>query len=415
MPGKGQGKPDNSASSVGTAGADRLHGSRANDVFLATAGNDVFNGKSGFDTVVYGGDVRDFDILAGGRDEVHGAFGSDTLINIDALQFDNAIIYLDGRNNSPVVDDASVNLDEDGGSVSVNVLDNAWDFEGEAVSLVSVDGDAFEGSINFDPETGEITFDIGDAYQDLGDGEILELDVNFVASDGTNNVNGTVSVTITGNADEAPAPEMSGWTFFGGDAVETDTGFILDAGVNYVSDTDAEAFLGLPTSLDAFAGGDAVTGGTAMTTITLDVAGTLSFNFDFSGSDETNGFFQDFAFITINGEPIMLEQFPSNIFGSQNFSIDLGPGTYEIGFGAFDMWGPFSSPTLIISDFEVTTGEAVQSSFEGFEQIVENDTSMDSLLGGSSGQDSFNGGQFVDYGLSSGAETSELDLALMSV
>lgn len=362
MPGKGNANTgsDSGEAFIGSSGDDSLRGSRFDDWFEGGAGDDRINGKSGFDTAVYSGDVRDYVITNGGRVLISGPDGNDILNNIEALQFDNTTVYLDGRNNTQIVDDAVVSVNEDGEVVSINVFDTAWDFENDALSVINVDASGFDGTVTFDPATGEFTFDVGEAYQSLNDGESVDVDVSFQVSDGVNVTDHTITVTING-ADEEAGVGTSDWVFLGDGVVNDARGITLSAGgPNQVSDAEGEAFLNFDGTLDAFAGGDATDGALAKMTLTLTGPATLSFSFDFSGSDEFSGFFKDFAFITINGEPIMLEQFPGTI-GDQTFSIELEAGTYEIGFGAFDYLDSGSSPTLIIENFQITESEATSA------------------------------------------------------
>ncbi|PWE16587.1 hypothetical protein DDZ18_12530 [Marinicauda salina] len=344
----------------GPAGA-RIAGSGENDVFVSTAADETFVGGGGVDTVIFDGDARDYAFATSGRGaSVSGEDGNDVLIKIEAAQFDNATVYLDGRNNAPVVDDHAVDLVEDGEAVTVDALADAWDFENDAVSLVSVDGSAFDGEVSFDPATGEITFDPGDAYQGLGEGETVDVEVGFTASDGQDVTDGVVTVTITGTADTSEQT-LSGWQTIGESAIADGTIEVIAETDDRQTDSEIEAFLGMTTTLDAFSLGDAASGSAIMTTVTLDAAGTLSFTFDLAGGDEGSSVFRDFGFITINGEPIMLEQYPG-VEGPQSFSIELEAGTYEIGFGAVDMDDPFFGPTLTITDLVVETSGSTASS-----------------------------------------------------
>ena len=81
------------------AGATDLHllgigningtGNADNNVFYGTKGNNIFNGGSGSDTVVYSGTMASYAITqnADGSITVTGPDGTDTLISIEKIQF----------------------------------------------------------------------------------------------------------------------------------------------------------------------------------------------------------------------------------------------------------------------------------------------------------------------------------------
>ena len=90
----------------GTAGNDTLNGTAASDSFKGLAGNDTINGGDGIDTAVYAGKRADFIITATGSDAVvqdkTGALGTDTLHQVERLQFTDVMIGLDIHGNAGV-------------------------------------------------------------------------------------------------------------------------------------------------------------------------------------------------------------------------------------------------------------------------------------------------------------------------
>lgn len=80
-------------------GGSALNGSALSDSLSSTAGNDVINGAGGFDTVNYSGKAGDFRIAItdAGVQVVDstGTQGSDTLFNIERLQFNDLTVSLD--------------------------------------------------------------------------------------------------------------------------------------------------------------------------------------------------------------------------------------------------------------------------------------------------------------------------------
>lgn len=184
----------------GGAGNDLLTGGNGNDVLIGGSGNDILIGGRGHDAAVYSGSVRDYDVTAHwGHLHVSGADGDDRLSGIEELVFEDTTVYLDGRNNGPLLgEDSVVDLDETG-TLNVNVLADAFDFDGDTITLQSVDAGSFVGTITYDAATGEISLDAGDAYDYLGTGESETVVITYTATDGTDTATGTLTVTITGS------------------------------------------------------------------------------------------------------------------------------------------------------------------------------------------------------------------------
>ncbi len=87
--------PGSTGESRGTAGNDSLRG---------TSGNDTIDGGGGIDTVRYNGAKANFTLTRQGNDSVMikdntGAEGTDTLLNIERLQFSDKSVALDVSGN----------------------------------------------------------------------------------------------------------------------------------------------------------------------------------------------------------------------------------------------------------------------------------------------------------------------------
>lgn len=86
------------------AGNDMLAGGTGNDTFTGGAGNDVINGGPGIDTAVYAGVRDNFAITRTSTGftigDNTGAAGSDTLTNIERLQFSDRKLALDLDGNA---------------------------------------------------------------------------------------------------------------------------------------------------------------------------------------------------------------------------------------------------------------------------------------------------------------------------
>jgi VCBS repeat-containing protein len=150
---------------VGAADCDVLDGGSGNDRLIGGGGNDLIEGGSGFDTAVYSGSVFDYQILdlcwdtlivrdlRGGSPE-----GIDGLHNVEALQFSDVTIYLDGRNNVPIARADQVATLEDQRLVisTSTLLANDRDFDGDRLKLTAVGG-AVNGTVALDG-SGNVVF-----------------------------------------------------------------------------------------------------------------------------------------------------------------------------------------------------------------------------------------------------------------
>ena len=149
----------------GGSGIDFLEGGQGNDRLIAGGGADLADGGSGFDTAVYAGSVFDYqvrdlfrdttlvrDLRAGSPD------GVDLLHDVEALQFSDHLVYIDGRNNVPIAGtDLVVGT---GGEQSViplaTLLANDVDFDGDRLKITAV-GNALNGTVHLDGQ-GNVVF-----------------------------------------------------------------------------------------------------------------------------------------------------------------------------------------------------------------------------------------------------------------
>ena len=84
---------------IGGAGSDTLIGNIADNILRGNAGNDTIDGGVGTDTAVFSGNRADYTItnLSGGRVQVSGPDGTDTLSSIERLMFNDMVL---GRSGS---------------------------------------------------------------------------------------------------------------------------------------------------------------------------------------------------------------------------------------------------------------------------------------------------------------------------
>jgi len=153
---------------ISTKYDDNLTGNNEDNIFYIKAGNNTINGMDGVDTVVFEGSLSeyyngkdktnintDFD----GKATVYSSLGINTLTNINKLQFDDYVVYIDGsKNNSPFVYDDKVSGIEDTTLVinSSTLLDNDFDIEGDTLRIVGVKN-AINGTVSLESD-GKITF-----------------------------------------------------------------------------------------------------------------------------------------------------------------------------------------------------------------------------------------------------------------
>ncbi|GGI24311.1 beta strand repeat-containing protein [Bradyrhizobium guangdongense] len=117
---------------TGSAFADTLIGSAGSDMFVGNGGNDQINGGAGGDIAIYSGTRNQYSISTDGAghatvtDNVAGRDGTDTLTNVEALQFTNAnVLITSGSAANPV-----------------DLSDNRLYFNAQANPFVSATGSA---------------------------------------------------------------------------------------------------------------------------------------------------------------------------------------------------------------------------------------------------------------------------------
>jgi VCBS repeat-containing protein len=195
----------------GGSGRDFMVGGSGDDMLEGGADNDTMVGGSGFDTAVVSGDFRDTQISRSWFYwRLDGPDGRDDLYQMEAVQFDDGILYLDGRNNGPFAyADMATTYDNELLSVAAadGLLANDLDFENDPLTVVGVEGGASVGvqvalasgaliTVNAD---GSYDYDAGSAFPSLGSGETAIDTFTYTVSDGNGGTDtATVTVTVTG-------------------------------------------------------------------------------------------------------------------------------------------------------------------------------------------------------------------------
>ncbi|MDN5003916.1 VCBS domain-containing protein [Bradyrhizobium sp. GCM10027634] len=95
---------------TGSAFGDTLIGSAGSDVFIGNGGNDQINGGAGGDIAIYSGTKAQYSITTDGAshatvtDNVAGRDGTDTLTNVEAVQFTNGTVLITSGSAANPVD-----------------------------------------------------------------------------------------------------------------------------------------------------------------------------------------------------------------------------------------------------------------------------------------------------------------------
>ena len=215
----------------GGTGRDRLHGGRDddkiyggddNDVLFGNSGNDLLGGGDGndlilggrgTDTAAFTGSVLDFDINSWGSvtrvsrlDDQGNKIEKDLLISIEALQFDDATLFLDGTNN------VVFTQDDDAGEILENqttlllaadLLANDVEFDGDAIFISSIDSvsnaDAVVSLVG-----GDINVDLTNAFDTLAADELETLTITYTVSDGNGGAASSAATLTVRGVNDAP-------------------------------------------------------------------------------------------------------------------------------------------------------------------------------------------------------------------
>ncbi|WP_162806225.1 beta strand repeat-containing protein [Sphingosinicella terrae] len=195
----------------GGEGHDILQGGDGNDSLTGGGGNDIIDGGNGFDTAYYSGSIFEYSFygpLFGIMAIVHaggaGADGSDLLVRVERLVFADAVIDLTG-NNAPIAIDDAAATNEDIGTYSsggASVLDNDFDFEGNALSVTPGSFNGAFGTLTLNAD-GTYSYTPYASTQALAAGQTVQDNFSYTVSDGSLTDTGTLTITI-GGLNDAP-------------------------------------------------------------------------------------------------------------------------------------------------------------------------------------------------------------------
>ena len=215
---------------VADGGNDKVDAGAGNDIVLAGDGNDeidggdgsdMVDGGRGFDKAIYAGSIADYTITGpsgwfGNAYTVQDADGvRDSLTSVEALYFaaDDYTLYIDGRNNAVLAADDAASTDEDGVLAidAAQLLANDQEFDGEQMTVVAISSTSASGAA-VSLANGAVSYDPGDIFQYLNDGETATDAFTYTVDDGKGGTDtATVIVTINGVNDAAViAGDVSG-------------------------------------------------------------------------------------------------------------------------------------------------------------------------------------------------------------
>jgi VCBS repeat-containing protein len=195
----------------GGAGDDFIDGGNGNDILSGGAGNDVIDGGNGQDTLLLAGNRSDYRIMEGFRGTVvvrdlraGSPDGSDRIINVERIQFADGTFKLGDliqANVAPVAQNDSLTLSETAGKTEITsiLLANDKDADGDALVVSSVQAVSAKGAaVSIGPD-GKVSYDAGNIFADLDNGETATDSFTYTVTDGNGHVStATATVTITG-------------------------------------------------------------------------------------------------------------------------------------------------------------------------------------------------------------------------
>jgi VCBS repeat-containing protein len=237
----------------GGAGDDYIDGGNGSDILSGGAGNDVIDGGNGQDTLVLTGNRSDYRIMEGFRGAVvvrdlraGSPDGEDRIFNVERLQFSDGtfkLVDLIQANVAPVAQNDALTLAETAGKTEITsiLLANDSDADGDSLVVSAVQAVSAQGAaVSIGPD-GKVSYDAGNIFADLENGETATDSFTYTITDGNGHVStATATVTITGvNQNSAP---VAGNDQLGlaEDAGATDVTSIL---LGNDSDPDGDSFM----------------------------------------------------------------------------------------------------------------------------------------------------------------------------
>ena len=200
----------------GGAGNDSLSTGAFNDTLTGGAGNDTLDGGAGYDIAVYAGVKADYVVtkLTNGSftiaDKTTSRDGSDSLKNIEALQFSDGLFNI--ADLTPVTNVIPVILSPTTAMVTENVSNSdrvyqvvGFDPAPGSVLSYSISGGVDKNAFAIDAVTGVVTFVASPDYERPSDADANNVyDIIVQVSDGTSSSTQNVSITVGNVLESAP-------------------------------------------------------------------------------------------------------------------------------------------------------------------------------------------------------------------
>lgn len=233
---------------------DIVNGSEGDDTINGGEGNDIINGGEGEDTVVYSGDLGEFQVSKEVDTVLVGKSNGDKdeLTNVELLQFDDQSVDTKDISQTPVNQNPSAvndglpttvafTTDEDSAFTTDNVLDNDSDPEGDSLTVTGFDNTSTLGVVT-DNNDGTFDYNPNGEFDFLSEGETTTDSFTYTVSDSNGSIDtATVTITVTGIDTSIEPPKIS-------DPIETE-------GDDIIVGTEADE------TIDALGGDDLVAGG----------------------------------------------------------------------------------------------------------------------------------------------------------
>ena len=139
----------------GGSGYDWIHAGADDDVINSGSGFDYVNGGTGYDIAVFSGNSNDYAIVEIDTNKfevTHISSGDvDSIVNVELFRFDDKDVdpANPNTNSDPVAVDDAISTDEDA-AVTIDVLSNDSDLDGDALSVTSASAANGSVTINVD-------------------------------------------------------------------------------------------------------------------------------------------------------------------------------------------------------------------------------------------------------------------------
>jgi hypothetical protein len=187
---------------LGTFGL-ALTGDSGNDTFVGTKGNDTIDGAGGSDTVVFSGNASAYTrtTLGNGSIQVAGQDGTDTLSNVEFLQFADQTVAVGAAAGSVVINDLTLTEGNSGTKVATFTVTRSGGTAAFDVNFATADGSAAVADGDYAASAGTLHFGAGVNTQTIS--VTINGDTRFESNE-------TFSVNLTATSNGATISDSQG-------------------------------------------------------------------------------------------------------------------------------------------------------------------------------------------------------------